>query len=743
MNFPVASRPAMLTALFCAFAPLGSAQSFYVVRKSQHFYQTNGSVVGSGFSATIAAPPSGNYLFSAKSVTPATLTLPSGGTQSLPPWSADNFELVQSFTSQATLDAAFPGGTYRMTGASIPSLSFNLTVDSYPTASQAVLATNWNGGVLVVNPAQGGTLTFGGNSSYATAGIGGRMSIKIVGLTDSVNLKNEIWNRPVYGFAATAAPFTSFAIPPGALARGGIYHAQLEWDTATTLDTTTIPNGGAIAFYGKVLRFFIAAQSSGDPVPPAPVISAQPANQTAGLGGSAVFNLGLTVGGSTPAADNSPIVLWFFNGQQITVDGTKYSSANGANLTINNLSAADAGRYFAQAVNLGGLATTSAATLTVSTTVAPSISRQPVSLTVASGSTAVFSVAATGVPNPTYQWRQNGLNVPSDLVGATGPTLVVQNAGAAAAGTYSVVITNGAGAVTSTGALLNVSQAVAEPGRLANLSILTPLAVGESMTMGTVLGGAGTGGSKPLLARAAGPALAQLGVSNFLPDPTMTLNFTTPSPALVVASNNDWGGVPALVSAFASVGAFPYTSASSKDAAIFQPNLAQGNYTLEVRDSGNGAGAVIAEIYDATTAGAFTSATPRLINVSVLKSIAAGTSLTAGFVIGGSTAKTVLIRAVGPGLTPLGVGGAMPDPQFTLTFTTPNPAVVVASNNDWAGDPALSQTASRVGAFAVNNPTSRDAMLLMTLAPGNYTAQVSPASGTAGGTAIIEIYEVP
>ena len=43
----------------------------------------------------------------------------------------------------------------------------------------------------------------------------------------------------------------------------------------------------------------------------------------------------------------------------------------------------------------------------------------------------------------------------------------------------------------------------------------------------------------------------------------------------------------------------------------------------------------------------------------------------------------------------------------------------------------------------VTNPASRDAMLLITLAPGNYTAQISPVAGSAGGTAIVEVYEVP
>jgi hypothetical protein len=94
-------------------------------------------------------------------------------------------------------------------------------------------------------------------------------------------------------------------------------------------------------------------------------------------------------------------------------------------------------------------------------------------------------------------------------------------------------------------------------------------------------------------------------------------------------------------------------------------------------------------------------------------------------------------------LAPFNVPGAMPDPQLTLVNINFNPSQTVATNNDWGGDAALSATGNRVGAFAVSNPASRDAMLLITLPPGNYTAQVGPATGTAGGTAIVEVYEVP
>ena len=287
-------------------------------------------------------------------------------------------------------------------------------------------------------------------------------------------------------------------------------------------------------------------------------------------------------------------------------------------------------------------------------------------------------------------------------------------------------------------------------GRLINLSILAPLVAGETMTMGTVLGGVGTTGSKALVARAAGPALTQLGVTGVLPDPAMKLNNTSVSPATVIATNEDWGGSTPLSTAFAQVGAFPYASPTSKDAGLSQPTLAKGNYTIQVSDNSGGAGTVIAEIYDATPGSAFTATTPRLINVSVLKQIAAGTSLTAGFVIGGSTNKTVLVRAVGPtlGLAPFNIGGVMADPKLELFNNTTG--AKINENNDWGTPvaPAITTAAqltaayTSVGAFQLANTATRDAVLLVTLAPGQYSARVSGANGD-GGIAIVEVYEVP
>jgi hypothetical protein len=356
---------------------------------------------------------------------------------------------------------------------------------------------------------------------------------------------------------------------------------------------------------------------------------------------------------------------------------------------------------------------------------------QPVSQAIANGGTVVFNAVATGAI--AFQWRHNG----APIANATSSTLVIKGVTTASTGDYSVVIDGSSGPVISQTAALTVWTG-ADFGRLINLSILADVSPSDPVfTLGTVIGGPGTGGNKPLLVRAAGPALAQLGVTGALPDPKLD-RF---SGATIVATNDDWGGTAALTAAFNQVGAFAYASPNSKDAALFNPATAAGPYTIQVSGVGGVSGSVIAELYDATPPGTVTESTPRLVNVSVLKRISDEGILTAGFVIGGGNGagKTVLIRAIGPalGLAPFNVSGAMPDPKLVLF----SGQTVIASNDNWGGDAQLTTVGNSVGAFAVNNATSRDAMLVMTLAPGSYTVQVSGNGG--GGLALVEVYEVP
>ena len=130
----------------------------------------------------------------------------------------------------------------------------------------------------------------------------------------------------------------------------------------------------------------------------------------------------------------------------------------------------------------------------------------------------------------------------------------------------------------------------------------------------------------------------------------------------------------------------------------------------------------------------------RLANISTRGFVGTGADvLISGFVIGGTTPKDVLIRAIGGAtLGGFGVAGTLADPQLTLVDAG---GKTVAQNDNWSAPnaTALAATAARLGAFALPNG-STDAALLVTLAPGNYTATVAGVNDTTG-VALVEVYD--
>ena len=341
----------------------------------------------------------------------------------------------------------------------------------------------------------------------------------------------------------------------------------------------------------------------------------------------------------------------------------------------------------------------------------PAITTPPTAQSIVFGGNVSLSVAASGSGALWYQWFRDGV----PIQGATKVTLQVTINSASLIGGYTAVVANAGGSVTSTAA--NVSAVSASA--LSNLSVRATMAAGQTLTLGAVVGG---GGPKSVLIRAAGPALTAFGLSG-LPDPKLELfsgGSTTP-----LATNDDWPG--SLANVFASVGAFAFPS-GSKDSALSQ--TLTGAFT--VRASGIGSGVVLVEAYD--TGGGIS---PRLINVSARNQVGTGADiLIAGFALGGTGSKQLLIRAVGPTLGTFGVPRPLADPTLRVIDSK---GVTVGSNDNW--DASLAAVFTQVGAFPLT-AGSRDAALLVTLTAGaTYTVQVSGVSNGTG-EALVEIYEV-
>ncbi len=172
-----------------------------------------------------------------------------------------------------------------------------------------------------------------------------------------------------------------------------------------------------------------------------PTITASPTNFFVASGGSATFNV--TATGSATLS-----YQWYFN------TNTAVANATNASLTLNPVNATNAGTYAIVVTNAVGSATSSVAVLTVFS--APVITAQPQSQSVTVSNDATFTVTAAGTAPLAYKWFFNTNTV---LPNATNSSVTVTNAQATNAGTYSVIITNNYGAVTSSFATLTVSTA--------------------------------------------------------------------------------------------------------------------------------------------------------------------------------------------------------------------------------------------------------------------------------------------
>ena len=165
-------------------------------------------------------------------------------------------------------------------------------------------------------------------------------------------------------------------------------------------------------------------------------IIAQPQGQSAFIGGNALFSVG--------AAGLAPLrYQWQFNGAAIL-------NATNTTFALSNIQSSNGGNYTAVVTNSLGTMTSGVAVLTV--LIPPSIGASPQSRTNVVGTSAGFSVSATGTAPLSYQWQFNGAIVP----GATAPGLTVSNVQTSDAGSYSVVVTNAAGSATSGVAVLTV-----------------------------------------------------------------------------------------------------------------------------------------------------------------------------------------------------------------------------------------------------------------------------------------------
>jgi hypothetical protein len=436
----------------------------------------------------------------------------------------------------------------------------------------------------------------------------------------------------------------------------------------------------------------------------APTISQQPSNVSAVEGQGATFGVLAT---GFPA----PTFQWQLNGSNI-------SGATGPTLAIASVQPSNAGAYAVVVTNGAGSVVSTPATLSVGIA-PPIITTQPIGATIVFGASTTLSVVASSEPAPTYQWQIDGVSV----AGATSSSYVTLMPGS-----YTVVVANSAGSVTSNAAVVSAAT------RLVNISNRALIGNGADVEIAGFVVSGPPGSTEQVLIRGVGPALSQFGVSNILTTPVLTL---FDSAGNVLATNTGWStsaNAPQIASAAATAGAFPLRSGSADSALL--ASLAPGSYTAEVSGLNGATGVALAEVYE------MSAGSPELVNISARAFVSTGSSVEiAGIVISGSQPAKVLVRAVGPTLSQFGVAGVLAQPSLSLVNSS---GVTVASNTGWLNNPQAATVVSEaaaVGAFALRT-TDADSALFVALPPGTYTAVVSGVGGTTG-VALVEVYRAP
>jgi hypothetical protein len=248
---------------------------------------------------------------------------------------------------------------------------------------------------------------------------------------------------------------------------------------------------------------------------------------------------------------------------------------------------------------------------------------------------------------------------------------------------------------------------------LGNISTRTAVETGDNVLIGGfIITGNET---KTVLVRAIGPSLP---LSGALADPTLDL-FN--SSGQLIVSNDNWMDAPNRQAIIDTM----IPPSNDLESAILM-ELSPGAYTAIVRGANSATGIALVEAYDLASASDST-----LANISTRGLVQTTDNvMIGGFIMLGTNAEQVLVRAIGPSLP---LTGSLGDPMLELHDANGG---LLASNDNW-------RDTQETEIAATGLPPSNDleSAIVETLAPNLYTAIVRGTNG-ATGVALIEIYNL-
>lgn len=335
--------------------------------------------------------------------------------------------------------------------------------------------------------------------------------------------------------------------------------------------------------------------------------------------------------------------------------------------------------------------------------------------------TLIFLNTFTAGPKMSFTAQTDNSGIVNPVLTGKKLTLTPNQTGTA---TVTVTAADFSGATATSRSTVTVS-ATAPIGKLANIATRAQVGVGEDVLIGGfVVTGTGT---KRLLLRTLGPELTARGVPNVLPDPKMQLY----QGSTIIQENDNWKTDPVQ---YPLIAATPFAPTNDLEPAIYF-SASPGAYTIVVSGVNVPTGNALVEIYELDS-----NDTSSLINLSTRGNVGtADNVMIGGFVIGGTTPKRVLVRAVGPSLSQLGVTVPLANPYLQLY----SGGTVIAQNDDWALSTTggINPDAAAITASGFQPVSPQESAVIMTLAPGPYTAIVSGVGGTTG-VALIEVYDL-
>jgi hypothetical protein len=272
----------------------------------------------------------------------------------------------------------------------------------------------------------------------------------------------------------------------------------------------------------------------------------------------------------------------------------------------------------------------------------------------------------------------------------------------------------------------------APPKGVVNIATRTTVGTGDNV----LIGGFIVDGNVPkiVIVRAIGPSLNAF-FSGALQDPTLELHDSA-HPERVVFNDN-WRDTQESI--ILGSGLQPSNNNESAIVVALDP----GSYTAIVHGTSATTGIAVVEVFDLGTASAIgNSGSAKVANIATRGFVNTGDNVMIGGIIIQGQPTRVIMRAIGPSLTPFGVPDALANPQLELHDATST----IAQNDDWQmtqiGGIITSDQVMAIQDSGLAPTNTRESAIIVTLPPGSYTAIVRGVNNTTGN-ALVEVFALP